>query len=379
MRSNAAYLTAVFLLLFIMTAGAQEPDTAYLARVQDTVDRYYRLHPRKRIPMDYRNFEVTPLFGVMYTQETGVVAMGGFMGGYRTSADTLLPMSSVGVAALVSTNLSLAGAVTGVRYAPAGKFVIEYTARVNSSPRYFWGLGYDCAADDSNRGSFTSRRVRVRADFLYRGDILKTGGFAGYDYYHALDFSDPAAVSGHPVLTQYLTAGARLDLDTRDNASVPSRGLFLNIEPSVSIPLTEALPFFRTKVTLDMYLGLWSGGVLAVDLYGDLSTDGAPWTMWPESGGDVRMRGYYQGRYRDRNLLSVQVELRQTVYRSHGVAVWAGAGNVFPAFGRLRIKNTLPTYGAGYRFTFLGLVLRLDAGFGLRGQWAVTAGVSHSF
>ena len=52
---------------------------------------------------------------------------------------------------------------------------------------------------------------------------------------------------------------------------------------------------------------------------------------------------------------------------------------VFPAFGRLRIKNTLPTYGAGYRFTFLGLVLRLDAGFGLRGQWAVTAGVSHSF
>ena len=101
--------------------------------------------------------------------------------------------------------------------------------------------------------------------------------------------------------------------------------------------------------------------------------------MWPEAGGDVRLRGYYQGRYRDRNLLSFQLELRQTVYRSHGLAAWIGAGNVFPSFGDLDIKNTLPTYGAGYRLSFLGLVLRLDAGFGLRGQWAVTAGLSHSF
>ena len=80
-----------------------------------------------------------------------------------------------------------------------------------------------------------------------------------------------------------------------------------------------------------------------------------------------------------RNLLSFQLELRQTVYRSHGLAAWIGAGNVFPSFGDLDIKNTLPTYGAGYRLSFLGLVLRLDAGFGLRGQWAVTAGLSHSF
>ena len=172
MRSNAAYLTAVFLLLFIMTAGAQEPDTAYLARVQDTVDRYYRLHPRKRIPRDYRNFEVTPLFGEMYTQETGGVAMGGFMGGYRTSADTLLPMSSVGVAALVSTNLSLAGAVTGVRYAPAGKVLIKDNSGGNNRPRYFLGLGFDFAAGDSKPGSLSSPPGRVRAGFFFRGGIF---------------------------------------------------------------------------------------------------------------------------------------------------------------------------------------------------------------
>lgn len=119
---------------------------------------------------------------------------------------------------------------------------------------------------------------------------------------------------------------------------------------------------------------------MAVDLYGNVSSVSAPWTVWPEAGGDVRLRGYYQGRYRDRNLLSAQVELRQRIYGSHGLALWGGAGNVFPSFSNLNVKNTLPTYGAGVpRFTFLGIVLRLDAGFGLPGQWAIIAGVSHSF
>lgn len=116
-----------------------------------------------------------------------------------------------------------------------------------------------------------------------------------------------------------------------------------------------------------------------MDLYGQVNSRTAPWTVWPDAGGDIRLRGYYKGRYRDRNLLSAQVELRQKIYGPHGAAVWGGAGNVFPSFQELNIKNTLPTYGAGYRLSLLGLVLRLDAGFGLRGQWAVIAGVSHSF
>lgn len=379
MRRVASYLLAALLLTAAYGAVAQTPDSAYLARVQDSVDRYFRRHPGRRPVKKDSRFKTFPLYGIMYTQEAGLMAMGGFMGSYRTCTDSLVPMSSIGAVAMVSTNLSVASAVTGRAYFSDGRFMIGYLARYNYGRRYFWGLGFENGNDGSMRGSITSSRVRVRTDFLYRGQRIVAGGFLGYDFYDAAGISGPPVITGNPSGTQYIMAGGRFDFDSRDDMASPSRGLFLNVEPSAGISVSGSAPFLRLEAVFDFFVPLWNGGVMAVDLYGNVSSASAPWTVWPEAGGDVRLRGYYQGRYRDRNLLSAQVELRQRIYRSHGVAVWGGAGNVFPSFSGIRIKNTLPTYGAGYRFTFLGMVLRLDAGFGLPGQWALIAGVSHSF
>lgn len=374
-----SYLLSALLLTATSGAWAQDSDSAYLARVQDTVDRYFRLHPGRRLVKKDRGFRAIPLYGVMYTQETGLMAMGGFMGNYRTSSDTLVPFSSVGAVAMVSTNLSVASALTGRAYLSEGRFVIDFLARYNYGSRYFWGIGFESGNDDSMRGILKSSRMRLRADLLYRGKRILAGGFVGYDFYDAVEFSDPELMAGNPLKTRYILAGGRFDYDSRDDAVSPSRGIFLNVEPSAGISAGGSAPFFRLEAVLDIFVPLWEGGVMAVDLYGNVSSVSAPWTVWPEAGGDVRLRGYYQGRYRDRNLLSAQVELRQRIYGSHGLALWGGAGNVFPSFSNLNVKNTLPTYGAGYRFTFLGIVLRLDAGFGLPGQWAIIAGVSHSF
>lgn len=363
-----------------LSAAGQIVDSVYLARVQDSVDRYYRLHPRRHPSRPDPSFRTVPVFGLMYAQETGLVAVGGFSAAYRTAADTLAPLSAIGAAAMLSTNLSAAGAVTGKWVLPSGRMVLEYSAAYIYGPRYFWGLGYGMGSDDGNRVSMVSSRVKARADLIYlANNSIQAGVFATYTYYKVSELEDRTLIEGGPGMTQYAGVGARFDLDTRDSRSEPSRGVFLSVQQSVHFSLTGLRPFSRSEVTADFYCPLWSGGVLASDVYAVIHSDAAPWTVWPEAGGDVRLRGYYRGRYRDRNLLSVQVELRQKVYGPHGLAVWGGAGNVFPSFKGFEIKNTLPTYGAGYRCSFLGLVLRLDAGFGLRGQWAVTAGVSHSF
>lgn len=373
-------LLLIPLLCCTLLADGQVLDSAAEARIKDTVDRYYRLHPRRHPSHRPSEFRVMPLFGAMYTQETEFLAMGGFMGSGRTSEDTLAPPSTVGAVLMISTNLSAAGAITGAWVSRRGDFLIQYSAAYIYGPRYFWGLGYEAASLDGNRGRMVSHRARARADLLYRrGSLLKAGGFVSYAYLGVLELTSSFPMEGEPMETHYAGVGARLDLDTRDSSSEPSRGILITAEESVHFNLRGGRPFFRTEVTADFYLPLWEGGVLALDLYGQLNSRAAPWTVWPDAGGDIRLRGYYRGRYRDRNLLSAQMELRQRVYGPHGLAVWGGAGNVFPSFRELDIKNTLPTYGAGYRFSFLGLVLRLDAGFGLRGQWAVTAGVSHSF
>ena len=76
------------------------------------------------------------------------------------------------------------------------------------------------------------------------------------------------------------------------------------------------------------------------------------------------MRGYYEGQFRDKNIVEGQLELRQHIKGRHGAVVWVGFANVFPEFDRLQIRHTLPNGGIGYRWEFKQRVnIRLDLGF----------------
>ena len=93
--------------------------------------------------------------------------------------------------------------------------------------------------------------------------------------------------------------------------------------------------------------------------YGDV-----PWTMMAQVGVLGRMRGYYEGRYRDRNIMEGQLELRQHIKGRNGIAVWVGLANVFPNFGHIYYDEMLPNYGIGYRWEFKKRVnIRFDLGF----------------
>ena len=81
-------------------------------------------------------------------------------------------------------------------------------------------------------------------------------------------------------------------------------------------------------------------------------------------GGMERMRGYYEGRYRDKRLIETQFELRQKIYRRHGIVGWIGGGQVWGT-DRFRWGNTLCSFGCGYRFEFKNKMnIRLDYGWG---------------
>ena len=77
------------------------------------------------------------------------------------------------------------------------------------------------------------------------------------------------------------------------------------------------------------------------------------------------MRGYYEGRFRDKCEADACLELRQHIWRRNGLVAWIGAGTVFPKFSALRFSKVLPNYGIGYRWEFKKRVnIRLDLGFG---------------
>ena len=119
-----------------------------------------------------------------------------------------------------------------------------------------------------------------------------------------------------------------------------------------------------TELTAAYYRPLWRDAILATCINGRLTYGNTPWGLLSTLGGD-NMRGYFEGRYRDKCQMNVCVELRQHVWRRNGVVLWGGAGTIFPKFSAIKGRTILPNYGVGYRWEFKRRMnIRLDLGFG---------------
>lgn len=164
--------------------------------------------------------------------------------------------------------------------------------------------------------------------------------------------------------------GVFAQYDTRDVTFNATRGIFLKGEARwyPSLLGNTGRHFGRFTLTFDAYRKLWKGAVLAYDLFADFTAGTPSWHMYAKLGGMDRMRGYYEGRYRDKRLIETQIELRQKIYRRHGIAGWIGGGQVWGT-ENFRWQNTLYSFGCGYRFEFKkGMNIRLDYGWGVYGN-----------
>ncbi|MEG1982927.1 MAG: hypothetical protein RR037_04260 [Alistipes sp.] len=167
-----------------------------------------------------------------------------------------------------------------------------------------------------------------------------------------------------------VNVGAFLQYDSRDFITDARKGIFFKAEARY---YPKALgnsrnSFGKILVQFDFYQKLWKGMVLAYDLYSDFALGTPSWHMYAQLGGTERMRGYYQGRYRDRNLVETQVEFRQKIYRRHGIVGWIGVGNIWGK-DSFQWGHTLTSFGVGYRFEFKNRMnIRLDYGWGNYGN-----------
>jgi len=77
------------------------------------------------------------------------------------------------------------------------------------------------------------------------------------------------------------------------------------------------------------------------------------------------MRGYYDGRYRDKDQVVLQAEYRMPVYRRLGAVVFGGIGNVSNNCDYIALEGLKYSYGGGLRIALTRsekLNLRLDYG-----------------
>lgn len=323
-----------------------------------------------------------------------------FIGGPFYSSDTKLGIGLVGAGLyrmsgcghdMQPSNVSLFGSfstvgfwmlgVKGNNLFPEDRYRLDYSLYLYSFPTYYWGIGYDNCDNDDNKSKMKRFQSKVSANFLFRlCHNLYIGPAAAWDYIHGHDIEkNEHLFEGMPLSIHNYGVGATVQYDSRDMITNASRGVYVYLSQMFRLKwLGNDNAFSTTEIQMDAYKQVWKGGIVAVDVRGTFNFGSPSWAMMAKLGERGAMRGYYEGRYRDKHMLSAQVELRQHVWRRNGIVVWAGVGNVFHDSDTF--KHILPNFGVGYRWEFKKRVnVRLDLGFGKDGQNGFIFNINEAF
>lgn len=364
-------------------SSAEKVDTMALRAGKSWVNRILDYFNDSNKNKKHKRFDFSVIGGPHYASDTkfglGLVAAGL----YRTDPnDSILPPSNVSLYGDFSSVGFYMLGVRGNHIAPKGRYRIDYHLYFYSFPADFWGIGYEMGDNDANKSDMKRWQAQAEVSFLFRVvDNFYIGPMASYDYVIGKHIERPELLQGMDQHTWNVGAGVSLVYDNRDNLTNPHRGIYLNINQMFRPGfMGNDYAFSTTAFRFDAYQRLGKGTVLAEDIGANLNFGNPSWGMMAELGGTHSMRGYYEGRYRDKHSLEATVELRQHVWKRNGIVVWVGAGTIFPKFSALRSKQILPNAGVGYRWEFKKNVnVRLDYGFGKSGQSGFLFNINEAF
>ncbi len=293
---------------------------------------------------------------------------------------------------LMKSDISLVGDLSTVGYRkielygnnifPHDRFRLIYDAEFYTFPSYTWGIGYDMCNEDKNKTELKRHQVNVKASFLiHLTDNFFIGPTFAYNYIDCDNPDNPEILPDFDRVTSNVGIGFTAVYDTRDVITFPRKGCLLSgtqtFRPQC---IGNSHAFSTTELTACFYSQVWKGAVLAGDVNGMLNFGDVPWGLMAQLGGSNSMRGYYEGRYRDKHKLECQLELRQHLWGRNGIVAWVGAGTVFDKFSAIDGNKILPNCGIGYRWEFKKNVnLRFDCGLGKAGQSGVMFSVNEAF
>ena len=368
------------LFVFLHISAVEKADTirrhGFITRLLDYFNDANKEKKDKR-------FDFSIIGGPHYSTDTklglGLVAAGL----YRSDPnDTLQPPSNVSLFGDVSTVGFYMLGVSGTHIFPGDRQRIDYTTYFYSFPCYYWGMGYDMGNNNDNKSEMKDWQAQMKASWLFAtANDLFIGPTITFDYIHGSQIERPELLNGQRATTYNIGAGFTLLYDTRDNLTAPKRGVYLSLQQLFRPRfMGNKYAFSTTNLQTSGYVPLWKGATLAADFRTLLNFGNPSWAMMALLGDSYSMRGYYEGRYRDKNKIETQIELRQHIWRRNGIVLWAGAGTVFPKFSEMRMSHVLPNYGLGYRWEFKKNVnVRLDYGFGKAGQSSFIFNINEAF
>jgi outer membrane protein assembly factor BamA len=320
---------------------------------------------------------LVPLPVVFYQPETGI-GFGAVVSYYfrlsqaATAAQGISRPSTVSVIGIYTAKKQIITSLGGELYlGREGRTRLLGDVGYVKFPTKFWGIGNNTPDEDEE--DYTPETVSALLDLqreVFPGWFL--GGTVQAAYRKLTEVEEDGQLAGGTVPGAedggIVGLGLVVTRDTRDNIVFPRRGGLHRLSATLYDGVFGSdYDFGLYALDLRGYLPLFTSHVLALRALGMASSGAPPFDLYPELGGDVLLRGYFQGRFRDRQLMAFQGEYRAPLVWRMGIAWFFEVGQVASTFGEFDFDRFKLSAGGGLRFQLSrqeGLNVRADYGWG---------------
>jgi outer membrane protein assembly factor BamA len=386
-------LAALVLTGLAFTAAAQPvapPDSVYSAPPSGLAPLAERVSAPKSFGQIGKNKRLTllPIPVIFYQAETGFgYGLGALLSG-RFSADTLTRPSNARVQYWTTTKgQSLIQLVHSV-YTPGEKFYLNGEISAYDILLYYYGKGPGTASANESETAYKlfiiNQRVQKKiVPNLFFGAQYRYTAITGVtappkttdEGATNVFYTDPRITERERQDTRVSGLGPVISYDTRDVPLAAFHGNLIDFGATFNgTGLGSDYRFVRYQVDVRHFqpLGSTNRTILAAQFLGQFHSGDVPFRELAGLGANLGgtlynnanlLRGIYEQRFRDRQMIMFQAEIRQKLFWRIDAAVFGGVGNVNNYIDKFSIGDTKYAGGAGIRFNFLQrdrVNLRLD-------------------
>jgi hypothetical protein len=315
---------------------------------------------------------VAPLPILYYTSETRMAVGAALNIFHRAEANRAgTRPSTVSPIFIYTFENQVLASLRGGHYWDADRNLLSAGLNYIKYPSSFYAIGNDNEADASEDYTTETHgfsleylrefwpRLRLGAGAVYgrstltekeAGGLLDGGGVPG---------SKGGSIFG---------LGVMASRDSRDNITYPTGGDLYQLSAyAFDAALGSDFDYRTLTVEARSYRSLGARRILALRSLAAFTHGIVPFQVLPSLGGEALLRGYFGGRFRDRQLAALEGELRWSLWRRLGLVAFGGLGQVAPDVQGFALDAFHGAAGVGLRFLFIraeGLNIRLDVGWG---------------
>lgn len=292
---------------------------------------------------------------------------------FKTSGqkDTLTRTSIIQGTGFLTTHHQNVQAIDAAIYFPKENYILLGQLAHSYFPDKFWGMGNKTPDKPWEHYTYEQFYIspHIKKKILRR---LWVGALYEFQAVYNISYNKGGLYDSatFPGKNKYNVSGAGLSLsyDTRNSTFWPTKGLYI----------LSQFTDFRKELHSDFNVVKWitdvryfkkiynNRHILGFQFLNYETFGQTPLRELAALGGSNNMRGFYQGRFRANNMLSLITEYRLHLIGRFSTVFFGGVGDVYDHYNELSVNNIKCSYGAGLRFSILAkekLNIRVDYGY----------------